>query len=193
MKIRAQQKNSRQSPRKVRLIANQVKDLPLDQAFIQLSLMERKGALVILKVLRQAVANAVNNHQLDIKDLEIDQILVKTGPTYKRMRPVSRGRAHRILKRTSHVEVILRTKQAIDKIAEVRTGAKKQQTKPVDKIRTTQTKKTTKKQVKKIQSRVKSQKDIQKQKIKDESKIKGQVVRDPATAKLHRRKASSSR
>ena len=157
MKIKAQQKNSRQSPRKVRLIANQVKDLPLDQAFIQLSLMERKGALVILKVLRQAVANAVNNHQLDIKDLEIDQILVKTGPTYKRMRPVARGRAHRILKRTSHVEVILKTKQEVSKTAEAKTEGKKQQTKLVDKTKETQAKKSTKQRSEEDSSKIKSQ------------------------------------
>ena len=63
-----------------------------------------------MKVLRQAVANAVSNHQLTVDQLEIDSILVKTGPTYKRWQPVSRGRAHKILKRTSHVEVILKTK-----------------------------------------------------------------------------------
>ncbi len=114
MKIRAQQKNSRQSPRKVRLVANQVKNLSLAEAFSQLALMERKASLVILKVMRQAVANAVHNHQLSVDDLEIDNILVKTGPTYKRWQPVSRGRAHKILKRTTHVEVILKTK-GIDK------------------------------------------------------------------------------
>jgi large subunit ribosomal protein L22 len=110
MKIRAEQKNSRQSPRKVRLIANQVKDLPLEEAFKQLALIEQKAALVILKTLRQAVANATHNHQLKFGDLEIDQILVKTGPTYKRWQPVARGRAHQILKRTAHIEVVLKTK-----------------------------------------------------------------------------------
>ncbi|MBD3249977.1 MAG: 50S ribosomal protein L22 [Candidatus Pacebacteria bacterium] len=111
MKIRAEQRNSRQSPRKVRLVANQIKDLPLEQALRQLALIERKATIVILKVMRQAIANAVNNHGLTIDQLELDQILVKTGPTYKRFRAVSRGRAHKILKRTCHVEVILKTKQ----------------------------------------------------------------------------------
>lgn len=111
MKIKAEQKNSRQSPRKVRLIANQVKKLSLKEAFSQLALMNRKSTVVLLKVMRQAVANAVNNHQLSIDDLELDNILVKTGTTYKRWQPVSRGRAHKILKRTSHVEVILKTKE----------------------------------------------------------------------------------
>jgi large subunit ribosomal protein L22 len=115
MKIKAEQKNSRQSPRKVRLLANQVKDLSLEEAFTQLALMERKGSIVLLKVMRQAVANAVHNHQLNFEELEIDKILVKTGPTYKRWQPVSRGRAHSILKRTCHVEVVLKTKDGSEK------------------------------------------------------------------------------
>ena len=110
MKIRAEQKTTRQSPRKVRLVANQVKGLSLEQAFAKLALMERRASLVVIKVLRQAVANAVHNHQLQVEDLEIENILVKTGPTYRRWQPVSRGRAHKILKRTSHIEVILKTK-----------------------------------------------------------------------------------
>ncbi len=118
MKIKAEQKNSRQSPRKVRLLANQVKDLSLEGAFTQLALMERKGSIVLLKVMRQAVANAVHNHQLSIDQLEIDKILVKTGPTYKRWQPVSRGRAHSILKRTCHVEVVLKTKDETDQQSE---------------------------------------------------------------------------
>lgn len=72
--------------------------------------------------MRQAVANAVNNHQLTIDDLEIENILVKVGTTYKRWQPVSRGRAHKILKRTCHVEVILKTK---DKKAEEKVAGKK--------------------------------------------------------------------
>ncbi len=111
MKIRAEQKNCRQTPRKVNLVAAQVRGLSLTQAFEQLALINKKASIVLLKVMRQAVANAMNNHGLGIDQLEIDQILVKTGPTYKRFRAVSRGRAHRILKRTCHVEVILKSKQ----------------------------------------------------------------------------------
>ncbi len=129
MKIRAEQKNSRQAPRKVRLIANQVKDLPLEEAFKQLALIERKGALVILKTLRQAVANATHNHQLKFEDLEIDKILVKTGPTYKRWKAVARGRGHQILKRTTHVEVVLKTKDQSKKKKEDSNQKKKSKSK----------------------------------------------------------------
>ncbi len=110
MKIKAEQKYSRQSPRKVRLVANVVKDLSLEKAFEQLALMERKAALVVLKTLRQAVANATHNHNLQFDNLKIDTILVKQGPTYKRWRAVSRGRSHEIQKKTCHVEVLLTTK-----------------------------------------------------------------------------------
>lgn len=127
MKIKAEQKNSRQSPRKVRLIANQIKDLPLEEAFKQLALIEQKAALVILKTLRQAVANATHNHQLKFEDLEIDQILVKTGPTYKRWQPVARGRAHQILKRTAHIEVVLKTKDQTEKTQKVDKKSKQKQ------------------------------------------------------------------
>lgn len=120
MQIKAQQKNSRQSPRKVRLIADQVKGMSLEKAFAQLALMERNSTIVLLKVMRQAVANAVNNHQLAVEDLELENILVKTGPTYKRWQPVSRGRAHKILKRTCHVEVILKTKEQVNEKQELK-------------------------------------------------------------------------
>lgn len=115
MKIRAEQKYSRQSPRKVRQVANQIKDLPLKEALEQLALINRKASIVLLKVFRQAIANAAHNHGLQFDQLEIDRVLVKTGPTYKRFRPVSRGRAHQILKRTSHVEVVLKPKQELAK------------------------------------------------------------------------------
>jgi len=129
MKIKAEQKNSRQSPRKVRLLANQVKDLPLEEAFTQLAMMDRKASIVLLKVMRQAVANAINNHQLTIDQLEIDTILVKTGPTYKRWQPVSRGRAHSILKRTCHVEVVLKPKETPAE-SEVKADKKDKSTEP---------------------------------------------------------------
>ena len=132
MKIRAEQKNTRQSARKVRLLANQVKDMSLEKAFEQLALMERRASIVLLKVIRQAVANAIHNHQLSFEDLELDNIIVKVGPTYKRWQPVSRGRAHKILKRTCHIEVTLKTKQDQEQVAdnaEIEEKDIKQQTK----------------------------------------------------------------
>jgi large subunit ribosomal protein L22 len=192
MQIRAEQKNSRQSPRKVRLVANQIKDLPLEQAFVQLSLMERKASLVLLKVLRQAVANALNNHQLNMQDLAIKSIVVKTGPTYKRMRAVSRGRGHRILKRTCHVEVILTTKSDSATKKQVAEIAKKTKVEKVEKKQDTKVaKKAEKKEVKKDIAKVKKfeKKTKAPAKIKDETKISNQKgIQQPVT-KIHRRKS----
>ena len=110
MEIVAEQKNTRQSPRKVRLVANAVKELPLDQVLKQLAVIERRASLVVAKVLRQALANAWHNHNLSIQQLKLKNILVTEGTTYKRWRAVSRGRAHTIFKRTAHIKVILVTK-----------------------------------------------------------------------------------
>lgn len=107
MIITATQKNTRQTPRKVRLVANQVKDLSLEDAIVQLGVMQRRASLVLLKVIRQAVANATHNHGFTVSELKLKNIVVHPGPTYKRFQAVSRGRAHGILKRTCHVTVEL--------------------------------------------------------------------------------------
>ncbi len=118
MIIKAEQKNTRQPSRKVRLVVDVVKKMSLVDAINQLAVMNRKSSLLVLKVLRQAVANAINNFGLVIGDLEIDKIVVNDGPALKRWRAVSRGRAHTILKRTCHVRVDLRTKKEV-KVADV--------------------------------------------------------------------------
>lgn len=111
MIITATQKNTRQTPRKVRLVANQVKDLSLEAAITQLGVMQRRASLVVLKVIRQAVANATHNHGFTVADLRLKSIVVTPGPTYKRFQAVSRGRAHGIFKRTCHVTVELEAGQ----------------------------------------------------------------------------------
>lgn len=110
MIIKAEQKNTRQPARKVRLVTDVVKKMTIPQAINHLAVMERKSSLLVLKVLRQAVANATNNFGLNVADLEIDRILVNDAPALKRWRAVSRGRAHTILKRACHVRIDLRTK-----------------------------------------------------------------------------------
>ena len=112
MQIIAEQKNTRQAPRKVRLVADTVRKLPLDKALKQLAVMEKRASLVVIKVIRQALANAQHNHHLSIDEVVLKNITVNAGPVYKRWQAVSRGRAHSILKRTSHIRVILETKQA---------------------------------------------------------------------------------
>lgn len=107
--ITAEQKNIRQSSRKVRLVANQVKKLDLAAAVDQLAVIQRRSSLAILKVIKQAISNAVNNQKIEVDQLKLKDIIVSDGPIYKRMRAVSRGRGHSIEKRTCHVKVILET------------------------------------------------------------------------------------
>lgn len=134
--IKAEQKSSRQSPLKVRLVADAIRGLSINDAVEQLSVMDKKASIVVLKVLRQAVANATNNLGLPAEDLSIEQILVNPGPIYKRWRAVSRGRAHEIKKPTCHVRVVLKAKgNAIAK------PAKKTATKASNKQDKTETKK----------------------------------------------------
>lgn len=112
MQFKVTQKNTRQSPRKVRLVANTIKKLPLEQAIKQLAVIERKSTVVLLKTIKQAIANAKNNHGVDADKLAIKEILVNVGPSYKRYNAVSRGRGHSILKRTCHISVTLEEKKA---------------------------------------------------------------------------------
>ncbi len=111
MQIVAVQKNVRQTPRKLRLVAKQVKDLELEPMLRQLAAIEKRSTVVLLKVVRQAIANAMHNHGLEFKDLTVKSIEIGTGPQYKRFRAVSRGRAHSVVKKTSHVKVVLETRQ----------------------------------------------------------------------------------
>jgi len=110
MQIIAVQKYVRTPARKVRLVANAVKSMSVLAAMQQLAVMDRAASDIVTKVMRQAIANAVHNHSLSPADLEIESIQINGGPTYKRFRAVSRGRAHNIFKRTSHVIVVLKTK-----------------------------------------------------------------------------------
>jgi large subunit ribosomal protein L22 len=125
MLIIAEQKNQRQTARKTRLVAEVVKKMSPEAALKQLAAMDRRASLAVLKVLRQAIANATNNHGLRFEDLVIADIIVNEGPTYKRWRAVSRGRAHTILKRTCHIRVELKTKEVVaEPAAEVAEPAK---------------------------------------------------------------------
>lgn len=112
MIITATQKYTRQTARKLRYVADVVKKMSLEEALKQLAVMERRASLPILKTLRQAIANAMNNYQLAFADLKIKNIVVDEAPTYKRWRAVSRGRAHTILKRSAHIKVELEKVEA---------------------------------------------------------------------------------
>jgi large subunit ribosomal protein L22 len=137
MKITATQKQIRQTPRKMRLVANQVKDLSLEQAMRQLAVIDRRASLTILKVIKQAIASAMNNHRFSFDSLSLASIQVTPGSTYKRWRAVSRGRAHNIMKRTSHIKVELEAKKEEQVESKPQKEAKKTVIKKVEKSKKT--------------------------------------------------------
>ena len=98
-------RNAKISAQKMRLVADQIRGKNVEAALNTLTFSEKKAAQIIKKVLESAVANAENNDSADVDDLEIDRIFVDEGPTMKRWRARARGRAAKILKRTSHVTI----------------------------------------------------------------------------------------
>jgi large subunit ribosomal protein L22 len=105
MEVRAVAKRLNIAPQKVRLVADQVRGKPVSDALDILNFSVRKGAMLVRKVLESAIANAENNEGADVDELKISEIYVDAGMTMKRIRPRAKGRADRILKRTSHITV----------------------------------------------------------------------------------------
>jgi len=96
---------ARLSPQKGRLVADQIRGKPVDQALATLRFSNKKAAGMIRKVLESAIANAENNFGADVDELRVSAITVDAGPQIKRMMPRAKGRADRILKPTSHITV----------------------------------------------------------------------------------------
>lgn len=105
MEIAAKHKNARVSARKTRLVADQIRGLPVGNALDILTFSVKKSAGLIKKVLNSAIANAENNAGLDIDDLRVTTIFVDEGPVLKRIKPRAKGRADRIEKPTCHITV----------------------------------------------------------------------------------------
>lgn len=93
------------SPQKCRLVADQVRGLPVEQALDILRFSNKKAATMVKKVLDSAIANAEHNEGADIDELRVSRICVDEGPTMKRMHARAKGRGSRIFKRTSHISV----------------------------------------------------------------------------------------
>ena len=107
METKAYLKGARISPQKARLVADQIRGMPVEQAEQLLAFSNKKAASVIKKVLLSAVANAEHNEAADIDELKVSSIFVNEGPTLKRGRARAKGRWTRILKRTSHITVVV--------------------------------------------------------------------------------------
>ena len=105
--ISASLSNHRISPRKVRVAANLVRGKSAEQAILILSHTPKKGADSIITLIRSAIANAKNNFQMNEAGLMVKELRVDGGQVLKRSMPRSRGMANRILKRTSHITLVL--------------------------------------------------------------------------------------
>lgn len=107
MEARAIAKYVRIAPRKVNLVAAEIRGKSVEEALGILKFTPKRGAKELEKVLKSAVANAENNLDLDRDSLYVSEAYANQGPTLKRWRPRSQGRAYSILKRTSHVGVVV--------------------------------------------------------------------------------------
>ena len=95
------------SPQKARLVADQVRGMPVGRATDLLKFSDKKAAHLVKKVLLSAVANAENNLGADVDELKVASIMVDEGPRLKRMHARAKGRGSRIIKRTSHITVVV--------------------------------------------------------------------------------------
>lgn len=98
---------ARSSAQKARLVADQVRGLPVEKALELLTYSPKKAAVLIKKVVDSAIANAEHNEGADIDELVISKICVDEGPTMKRIMPRAKGRADRIMKRSCHITVVV--------------------------------------------------------------------------------------
>lgn len=118
--VKATARYVRSSPRKARLVVDHIRGDKVEDARIKLQFMARHVARDVQKVLNSAVANAEHNHELDADELRVAIAYVDEGPTLKRWRPRARGRATQILKRTSHITVVV-SNGTDEQIAEIST------------------------------------------------------------------------
>ncbi len=107
MQVRASLKHLRVSPRKVRLVIDTIRGLPVEQAMVNLTFMPKRVAIVVKKLLAGAVANAEHNHSLQKANLYVKEIVANEGVTLKRWLPRAHGRATPLRLRSSHIEVVL--------------------------------------------------------------------------------------
>ena len=125
IRVKAQQKYIRISPRKIRLVADAIRNLKPNQAIEKLQFIRKTASIPLAKTIKQAVANAVKNANLSEESLRFERISVGAGPTLKRWNAVSRGRAHAIKKRTSHITIILEPEESkTDQKKGLKDGAK---------------------------------------------------------------------
>ena len=105
MEVAAKLLGARVSAQKARLVADQVRGKPVEEALDTLTFSPKKAARIMKKVLESAIANAEHNDGLDVDELKVATVYVDEGPTMKRIKPRAKGRADRILKRSCHITI----------------------------------------------------------------------------------------
>ncbi|MDO5601438.1 MAG: 50S ribosomal protein L22 [Oscillospiraceae bacterium] len=112
MEARAHLRYARIAPRKVQIVLDLIRNQPLDKALALMQYTPKAACEPLIKLVKSAAANAENNFNMDKNNLYVAECFVTPGPTLKRVRPRAQGRAYRILKRTSHITVVLKEKEA---------------------------------------------------------------------------------
>lgn len=105
MEVAAIHRYARISAQKARLVADQIRGLPVSNAMNILTFSVKKAGPLVKQVLKSAIANAEHNHAADIDELKVSQIFVDEGPSLKRVLPRAKGRADRIIKRSCHITI----------------------------------------------------------------------------------------
>lgn len=107
MEVRSITKNVTVSPQKMREVVRQIQGLPAEQAVAVLTMVPRKSARLVIKTLRSAIANAENNNNLKVENLRVKEAVAGAATTLKRFTAKARGSAGPILKRRSHIRIVL--------------------------------------------------------------------------------------
>ena len=105
--VRAYLKQTRLSPRKARLVADQIRGKPVGEALDLLRFSTKKAAFILHKLLNSAIANAENNNNIDPDTLYVGKVLVDQGPCLKRLKVRARGRADQVRKPTSNIQIVV--------------------------------------------------------------------------------------
>ena len=111
MEAKAYLKNLRMSPRKVQIVLDLIRNKPADLALAILENTPKAACEPVAKLLKSAMANAENNFNMDKNNLYVSECFVCPGPIMKRIRPRAQGRAYRVLKRTSHITMVVCEKE----------------------------------------------------------------------------------
>lgn len=111
MEAKAVLRYARISPRKVKIVIDMIRNKPVGTAMGIIKNTPKAASELLEKLLSSAIANAVNNHNMDADSLYVAEVYANQGPTLKRIMPRAQGRAFRIRKRTSHITIVLKEKE----------------------------------------------------------------------------------